>query len=106
MDILLACLALSHSNQDSERPDSTVVKQASCITSALVFSQDVTSTDGNKQREITPIDPLNPWHTLQVKPMQKLAAAFESLTNDEETPYRSVLAYALSTPHLLDTNNL
>ena len=106
MDILLACLALSHSNQDSECPDSTVVKQASCITSALVFSQDVTSTDGNKQREITPIDPLNPWHTLQVKPMQKLAAAFESLTNDEETPDRSVLAYALSTPHLLDTNNL
>ena len=91
MDTLLACLALSHSNQDSEHPDSTSLKQASCITSALMFSQD---NVGNGQAN-TVLDPLNPWHTLQAKPLQKLAL------NDAETP--SISAYSKCTPHLLNT---
>jgi len=88
MDIILACLALSHSNQDNEHLDSTNLKQASCITSALMFSQD----DGKASAAL---DPLNPWHTLQVKPLQKLAL------NDAETP--GILAYSKCTPHLLNT---
>jgi len=94
MDIILACLALSHSNQDNEHPDSTNLKQASCITSALIFSQD---NVGNGQANAV-LDPLNPWHTLQVKPLQKLAL------NDAETP--GILAYSKCTPHLLSTKLL
>ena len=94
MDIILACLALSHSNQDSEHPDSTSLKQASCITSALMFSQD---NVGNGQANAV-LDPLNPWHTLQVKPLQKLAL------NDAETP--GILTYSKCTPHLLNTKHI
>jgi len=92
MDIILACLALSHSNQDDEHPDSTSLKQASCITSALMFSQ---NNVGNGQANAV-LDPLNPWHTLQVKPLQKLAL------NDAET--QGILTYSKCTPHLLNTN--
>ena len=85
--VLLACLALSHSNQD----DSASAKQASCIASALMFSP---AGDDGSPEEV--IDPLNPFHTLQVKHMSKV---------EQSTQSKSVLAYAASTPYLLDTSS-
>jgi hypothetical protein len=68
-NLLLACLALSQSSQVDELCDESNVKQARCIASALMFSQEETN-DSDMQSVL--LDPLNPWHTIQVKSLQKL----------------------------------
>ena len=63
-DIVLACLALSQSNQDHEHPDPSSTKRASCIVSALMFSRE--DPPGDKAGHRTMVDPLNPWHTMRL----------------------------------------
>jgi hypothetical protein len=98
-DIVLACLALSQSNQYHEHPDPLSVKRASCIVSALMFSHE--DTPGDKAGHRTVFDPLNPWHTIQARPMQRLA----SPCVDDGNPHDSSSAYASAMPYLLDTKS-
>jgi len=103
LDVLIACLALSRSGHDGEDPDETTLKQTSCITSALMFCQEEASGNGN-ENEMAVIDPLNPWHTLQVKPVQRLADS-SKVDDAKGYPRESLLSYSLLTPHLLDTKS-
>jgi hypothetical protein len=98
-DVVLACLALSQSDRDHEHPDSSSAKRVSCISSALMFSRK--DAPGDKTWYPTVVDPLNPWHTIQVKPLQRSA----SFCDDGNNPYDTSLAYAHATPHLLDTKS-
>lgn len=98
-DIVLACLALSQSNQDHEHPDPSSTKRASCIVSALIFSRE--DPPGDKAGHRTVVDPLNPWHTIQVRPLQTSA----SPCDDDGNPHDSSVAYANAMPHHLDTKS-
>ena len=100
-NILLACLALSRSVDSVEAPDPSSVRQASCVASALMFS------NGEEGVAQNVLDPLNPWHTLQVKPLQKLVDAADSSAqhDDDAMPSESLRAFAQAMPHLSDTNS-
>jgi len=78
VDVMLACLAFTRSNQEDR---SLSARQASCITSALMFSEEGASDDGHGR--MAAISTLNPWHTLQVKHLQKLANS-EPYSRDNE----------------------
>ncbi|KAL3761856.1 hypothetical protein ACHAWU_009021 [Discostella pseudostelligera] len=85
-NLILACLALSQSSQDDELCDSSSMIQANCITSALMFTK-AKMIDNDMKAVI--LDPLNPWHTIQVKTLQKMARLQhdECSINDSLTNY-------------------
>ena len=91
MDILIACLNFSLSDQDDEHADRMNLKQVSCVTSAIMHCQEGESGDENEK---TVLDPLNPWHSLQVKSVNRLAD-FEA---DD-----SLLSYSQLTPQYFST---
>ncbi|KAL7553578.1 hypothetical protein ACHAWF_016878 [Thalassiosira exigua] len=101
-DMLLACLALSHAGRDDDR-DPSVVKSASHIASSLMSGHDELQSNGGNERAL--LDPLNPWHTLQLKPLQRLANlnAPPGRKDDEGNRNEPLELYAVATPHLLDT---
>lgn len=103
-DILLACLALSRCNQDEDMEKSTL-EQISCITSSLMYhpSKENAFSDEN---EDAILNPLNPWHTLQANPVEKIATRFELPLHDDnngETIHNSLLSYTSSIPSFFDT---
>ncbi|KAL9189050.1 hypothetical protein ACHAXT_011540 [Thalassiosira profunda] len=99
-EIILACLALSRP-VSVEAPNPSSVRHASSVASALMFS------NGEEGVAEDVLDPLNPWHTLQVKPLQKLVDTADSSHDDDEgvLPSESLRAFAQSMPHLSDTNS-
>jgi hypothetical protein len=100
-DVILACLALSLSNQQDEEPDPSCSKRASRIASALLLGHEK-KAPGNMKNHRTAMDPLNPWHTIQARRMQGLA----SLCDDDGNPHDASWAYVRAIPHLFDTKNL
>ena len=98
-DVLLACLALSLSNQ--EYPDPSCSKRAYRIASSLFLGREENAS-GDVQDHRAVIDPLNPWHTIHARRMQGLA----SLCDDDDNRHDASRAYASAIPHLLDTKNL
>lgn len=101
MDVVLACLALTTFNHDNNDPDIVSAKQVSCLTSTLMFTQK--DTLGDKTRHRTLIDPLNPWHTLQVKALQQSTSL---LLDDNGILDDATSAYVNATPHLLNIKPL
>ena len=98
-DIILACLALSRSNLGDLQPDISTVEKVACLSLALVSTEE----DGTS----AVIDPLNPWHTLQIKPMAKLAALVPPSPRDggvAGAARDNLLSYINSTPHLFGTS--
>ena len=95
-DIILACLALSRSNQGDLQ---STVEKAACLSSALMSTEE----DGTS----AVIDPLNPWHTLQIKPMAKLAALVPPSPSGggvAGADRDNLLSFIHSTPHLYGTS--
>ena len=66
-----------------------------------MFSQEEACGNGNS--ELAVLDPLNPWHTLQAKPVQRLADLIGEGTGG--ALHCPLLSYAKLAPHLLDTNS-
>ena len=97
MDVVLACLALTQFNYDNDEPDTASAKQVSCLTSTLMFTEK--DTLGDKTRHRTLIDPLNPWHALQVKSLQQSTSL---LLDDNGNLDVATSAYVNATPHLLN----
>lgn len=95
IDVILCCLALSqYSNRGGGNAEQTHIKEVSCITSALMFSDasaHEASHDSDMPQEHA-IDPLNPWHSLQLKPLMQLISDNESNpTMEPLIGYTSVL---------------
>ena len=69
-NLILACLALSQTSSQGDYDvccDSSSMEQVQCITSALMVSP-----EGKEDNDTSAalLDPLNPWHTIQVKALQ------------------------------------
>jgi hypothetical protein len=81
IDVILCCLALSqYSNRGGGNAEQTHIEEVSCITSALMFS-DASADEDSHDRDMPQdhaIDPLNPWHSLQLKPLMQLISDNES----------------------------
>lgn len=101
MNVVLACLALTQFNHDNDEPETASAKQVSCLTSTLMFTQK--DTLGDKTRHRTLIDPLNPWHALQVKALQQSTSL---LLDDNGNLDEATSAYVNATPHLLNIKPL
>jgi len=69
IDVLLCCLSLSQSGHVPA--EESHIKEVSCITSALMFS-DAPAEEDSEESDVMVVDPLNPWHTLQLKPLMQL----------------------------------
>lgn len=98
IDAILCCLSLSQRDRGHTTVEQSHIEEVSCITSALMFSDASTeevSNDGvGMLTSLSPVDPLNPWHSLQLKPIMQLVEDEHSSNNDESTPMmESLIAY-------------
>ncbi|KAL3803528.1 hypothetical protein HJC23_014076 [Cyclotella cryptica] len=95
-DILIMCMTMSLSC-NHEDVDMTLVDQASCIASSLMKS-------GQNNEEHT-LDPLNPWHSLNISSLKELSFKLENShsASREELVTDDILSYSSSVPCSLDT---
>eukprot|EP00577_Skeletonema_sp_RCC1716_P009525 CAMPEP_0113422040 /NCGR_PEP_ID=MMETSP0013_2-20120614/28239_1 /TAXON_ID=2843 ORGANISM="Skeletonema costatum, Strain 1716" /NCGR_SAMPLE_ID=MMETSP0013_2 /ASSEMBLY_ACC=CAM_ASM_000158 /LENGTH=664 /DNA_ID=CAMNT_0000309739 /DNA_START=1 /DNA_END=1993 /DNA_ORIENTATION=+ /assembly_acc=CAM_ASM_000158 len=104
IDVLLCCLSLSQSGHvTAERSH---IKEVSCITSALMFS-DAPTEEVSEDSGVTVVDPLNPWHSLQLKPLIQLMEDENSSPNSNESApmMESLIAYTSSLPPCADISS-
>jgi len=101
IDVLLCCLSLSQSGHVPA--EHSHIKEVSCITSALMFS-DASAEEASEDSDVTVVDPLNPWHTLQLKPlMQLMEDENSSPQSNESSPMtESLIAYTAALPPCVD----
>ncbi|KAK1747601.1 hypothetical protein QTG54_001564 [Skeletonema marinoi] len=104
IDVLLCCLSISQSGHvTAERSH---IKEVSCITSALMFSDAPTEEVSEDSDEMV-VDPLNPWHSLQLKPLIQLMEDENSSPNSNESApmMESLIAYTSALPPCADISS-
>ncbi|KAL7432555.1 hypothetical protein ACHAXM_003827 [Skeletonema potamos] len=88
IDVILCCLSLSQRNRDYVNVEQSHIEEVSCITSALMFSDETDKCGAGV------VDPLNPWHSLQLKPLAQLIEDERYCTNEQASPMmESLIAY-------------
>lgn len=93
IDVLLSCLSFSQQGH-------VTAEELSCITSALMISDGSTGEEAFEESNLTVVDPLNPWHSLQLKKLKPLIKLIEdenasSSKSIESTPMMEpLIAYA------------
>lgn len=104
IDVLLCCLSLSQSGHVTA--EQTHIKEVSCITSALMFS-DAPTEEVSEDSDVTVVDPLNPWHSLQLKPLIQLMEDENSSSNSNESApmMESLIAYTSALPPCADISS-
>lgn len=101
IDVLLCCLSVSQSGHIPA--EHSHIKEVSCITSALMFS-DAPTEEASEDSYVTVLDPLNPWHTLQLKPLTQLMEDENSSpqSNESSLMAESLIAYTAALPPCVD----
>lgn len=89
-EVLIMCMTLSQSYHEGGM-DKTAVEESSCIASSLITDRDSTNVV---------LDPLNPWHSLNVTSLKELTSTLE-ISADDETD--AISSYVLSVPSCLNT---
>lgn len=90
-DLMLLCMTFTQSHL-VEALDRSSMDQASCIAASLMTAQD------NKQQVL---DPLNPWHSLNINPLKELTSRLEGSQEDPGTDL--IAAYSSAVPVCFDT---
>ena len=93
-DIMTLCMTLSQSYFD-EGMDRSSVDQTACIASSLM------SSDQNTKHQV--LDPLNPWHSLNVNFMKELSSRLEKGSQDEHGNC-AISSYSSALPSCFDTS--
>lgn len=93
IDVLLCCLSLSQ--QGHVTSGHTHIKDMSCITSALMFSDESTEEEATEDSNVKVVDPLNPWHSLQLRPLIQVIEDenSSSKSNESISTMESLIAY-------------
>jgi hypothetical protein len=89
-DLMILCMTLSQSDID-EGIDRSSMDQISCIASSLMPQVE-------KQQVL---DPLNPWHSLNINPLKELMSRLE--TSQGEPATDAIVSYSLAVPSCFAT---
>jgi hypothetical protein len=87
---MILCMTLSQSDID-EGIDRSSMDQISCIASSLMPQVE-------KQQVL---DPLNPWHSLNINPLKELMSRLE--TSQGEPATDAIVSYSLAVPSCFAT---
>jgi hypothetical protein len=90
-DLIMLCMTFTQSNL-VEYLDHSSMDQASCIASSMM------TTQNNKQEAL---DPLNPWHSLNINPLKELTSRLDS--SHDESGTDSIAAYSSAVPVCFNT---
>jgi len=103
-DILITCLALSRYSSGEEFYESNLFK-VSTFAASMLRQNDVNESNHDDAPNDSIMDPLNPWHTFQMKPLKKLADNFEMPLEggDDHNLFGSLSLYASAVPCCYDT---
>ena len=82
VDLMMLCMTMTQSNLD-EGYDRSSIDQASCIASSLMHN------DTDQKEAAAVIDPLNPWHSLNINTLKELTC---SLLGDSDLEHDASIA--------------
>ena len=82
IDTILCCLSLSQQNRGGTAIEQSHVEEVSSITTALMNSNGSNNASNNSDAMV--VDPLNPWHSLQLKPLMQLVEDENSSSERDE----------------------
>ncbi|KAL7464336.1 hypothetical protein ACHAXS_004665 [Conticribra weissflogii] len=103
-DVLITCLALSRNSSDDELDESNLSKLSTFAASMLCRNDDTESN--NNKRTISTMDPLNPWHTIQMESLKKKVADDVEMQlegGDDHNLSVSLSLYVSAVPCFYDT---
>ena len=86
VDLMMLCMTMTQSNLD-EGYDRSSIDQASCIASSLMHN------DTDQKEAAAVIDPLNPWHSLNINTLKELTC---SLLGDSDVEHDASIASSAS----------